>query len=80
MSTAALSDTSYIVLALLERVQPGTRYDLERLAELTTVDFWKPLHAQLYGECARLAKEGLLAEARLRHRSAPISTSPIATP
>lgn len=52
------------MLALLERVQPATPYDLKRLAELTTIDFWTVSHAQLYSECARLAQEGLLAEDR----------------
>jgi PadR family transcriptional regulator AphA len=64
MSTARLSETSHIVLALLERVQPATPYDLKRLAERTTLDFWTVSHAQLYSECARLAQEGLLAEER----------------
>jgi DNA-binding PadR family transcriptional regulator len=64
MSTPRLSETSHIVLALLERVQPATPYDLKRLAELTTIDFWTVSHAQLYSECARLAEEGLLTEDR----------------
>lgn len=62
MSNTRLSETSYIVLALLDRVQPATPYDLERIAENTTVEFWKVPHAQLYSECARLAREGLLTE------------------
>lgn len=64
MSTARLGETSHIVLALLERVQPATPYDLKRLAEQTTIDFWTVSHAQLYSECARMAQEGLLAEER----------------
>jgi PadR family transcriptional regulator AphA len=62
MSTARLTEASYIVLALLEHAQPATPYDLKRLAEQTTVDFWTVSHAQTYNECARLAREGLLAE------------------
>jgi PadR family transcriptional regulator, regulatory protein AphA len=62
MSTARLSETSFIVLGLLERVQPATPYDLKRLAQLSTIDFWAIPHAQLYKECARLAREGLLSE------------------
>jgi PadR family transcriptional regulator, regulatory protein AphA len=62
MSTARLSETSYMVLALLDRVQPATPYDLKRMTEYTTIDFWTVPHAQLYSECARLAREGLLAE------------------
>jgi DNA-binding PadR family transcriptional regulator len=64
MSTARLNETSYIVLALLERTQPATPYDLKRLAESSTVDFWTVSHAQLYNECARLAQSGLLSEKR----------------
>jgi PadR family transcriptional regulator, regulatory protein AphA len=62
MSTARLSETSYMVLALIDRLQPATPYDLKRMAEQTTIDFWTVPHAQLYSECARLAKEGLLTE------------------
>lgn len=60
MSSTRLSETSYIVLAFLNRVQPATPYDLKRLAERSTIDFWRVPHAQLYNECARLAREGLL--------------------
>jgi PadR family transcriptional regulator, regulatory protein AphA len=59
---ARLSETSYVVLALLERVQPATPYDLKRLTERSTINFWAVPHAQLYSECARLAVEGLLTE------------------
>ncbi len=59
-----LSETSHIVLGLLERVEPATPYDLKRIAERSTIDFWAVPHAQLYKECARLAKEGLLSEER----------------
>jgi DNA-binding PadR family transcriptional regulator len=64
VSSTRLSETSYIVLALLDRVQPATPYDLKRLAESSTIDFWTVPHAQLYNECARLAREGLLTEER----------------
>ncbi|HTW43158.1 MAG TPA: PadR family transcriptional regulator [Solirubrobacteraceae bacterium] len=64
MSIARLSETSYIVLALIERVQPATPYDLKRLAERSTIDFWAVPHAQLYSECARLAAGQLLTEER----------------
>lgn len=64
MSTTRLNETSYIVLALLERAQPATPYDLKRLAESSTVDFWTVSHAQLYNECARLAQLGMLSEKR----------------
>jgi DNA-binding PadR family transcriptional regulator len=62
MSSPRLSETSYIVLGMLEHVQPATPYDLKRIAELSTIHFWAIPHTQLYKECARLAKEGLLTE------------------
>jgi PadR family transcriptional regulator, regulatory protein AphA len=64
MSSTRLSETSYIVLALLNRVQPATPYDLKLLADRSTIDFWTVPHAQLYSECARLAREGFLTEER----------------
>ena len=62
MSTPRLSDDSYIVLGLLEFLPEATPYDLKRLAK--RFDFWTVPHSQLYKECARLAKEGLLSEER----------------
>jgi PadR family transcriptional regulator AphA len=63
-SPPRLSETSYIVLGLLELVQPATPYDLKRLAHNSTMTFWAVPHTQLYSECSRLAKEGLLSEER----------------
>jgi PadR family transcriptional regulator, regulatory protein AphA len=60
--TPRLTETSYIVLGLLELAGPATPYDLKRLAQLTTNNFWTVPHTQLYTECARLAGEGLLVE------------------
>ena len=59
-----LTETSYIVLGLVEQAQPATPYALKRLAELSTNYFWTVPHTQLYSECARLAGEGLLDESR----------------
>lgn len=64
MSAPRLSESSYIVLGMLEHLQPATPYDLKRIAEVSTIDFWTVPHAQLYTECARLAREGLLTEER----------------
>jgi PadR family transcriptional regulator, regulatory protein AphA len=62
MPAPRLSETSYIVLGMLEHVESATPYDLKRLAKSTTIEFWAVPHTQLYTECARLAKEGLLTE------------------
>jgi DNA-binding PadR family transcriptional regulator len=64
MSTPRLTETSYIVLGLLEQGEPATPYDLKRFAQLSVFNFWSVPHTQLYTECARLAKAGLLSERR----------------
>jgi PadR family transcriptional regulator, regulatory protein AphA len=64
MSSTRLTETSYIVLGLLEQAQPATPYDLKRLAQVSTINFWSVPHTQLYSECARLAQAGLLSEQR----------------
>ncbi len=64
MSSLRLTETSYIVLGLLEQAQPATPYDLKQLAQMSTANFWSVPHTQLYTECARLATEGLLSEQR----------------
>jgi PadR family transcriptional regulator, regulatory protein AphA len=71
MSSPRLSETSYIVLGLIQQIGPATPYDMKRLAQISTMNFWSVPHTQLYSECARLAKEGLLSEQREqsgRHR------------
>jgi PadR family transcriptional regulator AphA len=64
MSEPRLSEASYIVLGMLERVQPATPYDLKQVAQLSTAHFWTIPPSQLYAECERLTKEGLLSEKR----------------
>ncbi len=63
-SPARLTETSYIVLGLIEQTGPATPYDLKRMAQVSTFNFWAVPHTQLYTECARLTKQGLLAEQR----------------
>lgn len=57
-----LSETSFIVMGLVEMAGAATPYDLKRVAQMTTNNFWTIPHTQLYTECARLADEGLLIE------------------
>lgn len=64
MSTPRLSETSYVVLGLLEEVGPATPYDLKQFAQLSVFNFWSVPHTQLYTECERLAEAGLLSERR----------------
>jgi PadR family transcriptional regulator AphA len=57
-----LTETSYIVLGLLESLGPATPYDLKQAATVSTFNFYRVPHTQLYTECARLARAGLLGE------------------
>ena len=57
-----MSETSFIVLGLLERLEPATPYDLKQMAQLSTLNFWSVPHTQIYTECARLAEAGMLSE------------------
>ena len=61
-SAPRLTASSYIVLGMLDMAEPATPYDLKRFAQISTINFWSVPHSQLYKECARLAKEGLLSE------------------
>jgi PadR family transcriptional regulator AphA len=62
MSSVRLSTTSYVVLGLMEMLQPATPYEIKRAAEVSTANFWTVAHTQLYSECSRLTREGLLDE------------------
>jgi PadR family transcriptional regulator, regulatory protein AphA len=65
MSTPRLSDTSFVVLGLLEAAgNEATPYDLKQFAKLGVFDFWSVPHTQIYTECERLAEAGLLSERR----------------
>jgi PadR family transcriptional regulator, regulatory protein AphA len=64
MSVTRLTETSYVVLGLIERLQPATPYDLKRAAEAGVEYLWALPHTQLYSECGRLAEAGLLSEER----------------
>jgi PadR family transcriptional regulator AphA len=59
-----LTETSFIVLGLLDMAGQATPYDLKRIVQLSTSNFWSIPHTQLYTECARLASEGVLLERR----------------
>ena len=59
-----LTPTSYVVLALIETLQPATPYDLKRAAANGIGNLWALPHTQLYSECGRLAEAGLLSEER----------------
>ncbi|MBV9212812.1 MAG: helix-turn-helix transcriptional regulator [Actinobacteria bacterium] len=61
-----LTDTSYVVLGLVEICEPVTPYTLKRVAEVSVLHFWSLPHSQIYAECARLGESGHLSEKRER--------------
>jgi PadR family transcriptional regulator AphA len=64
MAKVRLTPTSYVVLGLIEQMQPASPYDLKRAVAMGVGQFWSLPHTQLYSECTRLAEAGLLAERR----------------
>jgi PadR family transcriptional regulator, regulatory protein AphA len=64
MATPRLTSTSYVVLGLIEQMQPASPYDLKRAVSMGVGQFWSLPHTQLYAECGRLAEAGLLSERR----------------
>jgi PadR family transcriptional regulator AphA len=64
MAMPRLTPTSYVVLGLIEQMQPASPYDLKLAVAIGVGQFWSLPHTQLYSECARLAGEGLLSERR----------------
>jgi DNA-binding PadR family transcriptional regulator len=64
MAKPRLTSTSYVVLGLIEQMQPASPYDLKRAAALGVGQFWSLPHTQLYSECGRLAEARYLSERR----------------
>ena len=64
MAVTRLTPTSYVVLGLIEQMQPASPYDLKGAVAMGVGQFWSLPHTQLYSECTRLAEAGLLSERR----------------
>jgi len=64
MTKPRLTPTSYVVLGLIEQMQPASPYDLKLAAAAGVGQFWSLPHTQLYSECGRLAEAGYLSERR----------------
>ena len=62
MQKVRLTATSYVVLGLIELLEPATPYDLKQAAIAGVSQLWSLPHTQLYSECARLAEAGHLSE------------------
>lgn len=61
-----LTQTSYVVLGLVERAGEATPYDLKQIVGATIGGFFSVPHSQLYAEPERLARAGYLRERRER--------------
>lgn len=57
-----LTQTSYIVLGLVQLAGKATPYDLKRFVSASVGYFWAVPHSQIYAEPARLAEAGYLKE------------------
>lgn len=63
-SEIRLTNTSYIVLGMLDAAGESTPYDLKLGVAASLGNFWSLQHAQLYSEPERLAAAGYLTERR----------------
>ena len=61
-----LTQTSYVVLGLVDQAGEATPYDLKQIVAATIGNFFSIPHSQLYAEPERLAKAGYLTERRER--------------
>jgi PadR family transcriptional regulator AphA len=59
-----LTQTSYVVLGLVDRAGEATPYDLKQIVSATIGGFFSIPHSQLYAEPERLARAGYLIERR----------------
>jgi PadR family transcriptional regulator AphA len=59
-----LTNTSYIVLGLLELAGEATPYELKQTVAASVGNFWSVPHAQFYTEPERLARGGYVSERR----------------
>lgn len=59
-----LTTASYLVLGMVEILQPVTPYELKSFASETVVNFWSMPHTQIYTQCDRLLEDGYLSEQR----------------
>ncbi len=59
-----LTTASYLVLGMVETLQPVTPYELKTFAAETVVNFWSLPHTQIYTQCDRLLEDGFLSERR----------------
>ena len=61
-----LTQTSYVVMGLVDQAGESTPYDLKQIVAATIGSFFSIPHSQIYAEPERLAKSGYLSERRER--------------
>src|SRR5262249_59423595 len=64
-------DTTTLVVLGLVALQPGSGYDLARLADRSVGYLWTPSRSQIYKVLPRLVADGLAAAKRVRQRDRP---------
>ncbi|MGK2878590.1 MAG: helix-turn-helix transcriptional regulator [Solirubrobacterales bacterium] len=64
MAPRKLTTASYLVLGMVEMIQPVTPYELKAFAAQSVVNFWSLPHTQIYTQCDRLLEDGYLSEKR----------------
>ena len=61
-----LTQTSYVVMGLIDQAGESTPYDLKQIVAATIGNFFSIPHSQIYAEPERLAQDGYLSERRER--------------
>jgi DNA-binding PadR family transcriptional regulator len=64
MAPRKLTTASYLVLGMVEMIQPVTPYELKAFAAQSVTNFWSLPHTQIYTQCDRLLEDGYLSEKR----------------
>ena len=64
MAQIKLTTPAFLVLGLVEQLQPATPYELKAMTEISVAKFWTLPHTQIYAQCDRLTEIGLLSEER----------------
>jgi len=64
-------DTTTLVVLGLVALQPGSGYDLARLADRSVGYLWTPSRSQIYKILPRLVSDGLATTKRVRQRDRP---------
>jgi PadR family transcriptional regulator AphA len=64
-------DTTTLVVLGLVALQPGSGYDLARLADRSVGYLWTPSRSQIYKILPRLVSDGLATAKRVRQRDRP---------